>query len=248
MPSKGSTRSGSRKAMKKSTKRAVGAVVRRVVRNMAENKYLDRAYQFNGFGGPDIVEDWFQIRSVSSFVTGANPVNATDKYMNTMTEGASQIQRVGVKVSNRYIELKLQCIPGPDFAIDFAQGLTLKIALVLDRFPNKQPQASVLPTDIWNTTFPNQQAFYAQRNHELVNRFRVLREWVMPMSPGMICPCSIKAYVPLKNLTTEFSGATDNVGECQKGALTLWLCGTKAPANQDSFDIRATSRVVFKDV
>lgn len=236
--------------MKKSTKRAVGAVVRRVVRGMAENKYIDRAYQFNGHGGTNIIDTWKQVRSVSAFVAPGNAVMTTDKYMNSMEQGAAQNQRVGVKVSNRYIELKLECLPGTGFATNNPQGLMLKFALVLDRFPNQQDQTAIgnSNTLIWNGTFPNGNAFFAQRNHEHVNRFRVLREWVMPMSPGMICPCTIKAYVPLKQLTTEFTGATDGVGDVQKGALTLWICGSKSPAGSTDYDIRATSRVVYKDV
>lgn len=233
---------GGSKAMGKSRKRAVGAVVRRVVRGMAENKYVDQQMLLSSGAGQNMTSNWTMLRVVDGTPT------ALTRYLNAMAGGSSQSQRVGVKVAQRYVELKIQCDVASGFATRYPGGFQLKFALVLDRLPSQVADPTTLASTIWFNSFPNNKAFTAQRNHDQVERFRVLREWVMPMVAGMVCPCTIKAFIPLKGMHTEFTGSTIDWGDTMKNALSLWYCGTSDGVNAADFIIRATSRTVYKDV
>lgn len=208
----------------------------RAVRSIAERKWVDKSGELSP-GGSGL--------GAHSLVV-AEPVNA-------MVEGTGVSERVGKKVFVKYLNINLSCVlfvnagGGPPsweaFSVAFPAGATMKFWLVYDKINNG---GTPTESDLWVGSGTD-----AQRNHDRVGRFHVLREWTMSMSPGVMCPCLQTIFVRV-NKQIEFITTGANAAAVEKGAI--WLFRSMDPTvaegsgTQRGFKMRYQIRCVFQDV
>jgi len=144
----------------------------------------------------------------------------TLQYLTTMTQGTTDVTRVGNKILIKYLWMKANII-------QHATGLdqTVRIVIIRDNAPD-----GALPawTDIYNTV-----DIYAFRNRDRLCRFRILYdkcyEINRPSEEGS--EKFIKKFIKLNKPVWFNDTAAADVTAAQKGCLYIGMVGTEATGN-----------------
>jgi len=144
----------------------------------------------------------------------------TFNYLTTMTQGTSDVTRVGNKILIKYLWMKANII-------QHATGLdqTVRCVIIRDNAPD-----GALPAwlDVYNTV-----DVYAFRNRDRLCRFRVLYDRTFqinrPSEEGS--ERSVKKFIKLNKPCWFNDTAAADVTAAQKGCLYIGFVGTEATGN-----------------
>lgn len=207
----------------KGRKGVSAAAVVRIVKGLAEKKYTDVPFTFSD---PTATSASFQTWTrVPLLVGGVAPANA-------VAVAAGVNGRVGNKTRILGLYITAQCdmqfsflggtpnVVSSYFAYFYPNGVQIRVAVVLDKESNGDSPAADF---IWDAQgSPSTPELYWPRNHDFAQRFRILGYHDMYMSPGAICPCSMRKYFKLNHeMEYKGTGATDS--DLWKNAISLWV-------------------------
>lgn len=264
-----SRRSVGRRGKRKGGKvpKASVAVVRRALASIAEKKWVDHIiadYDMYNTGQNSKTYLW---RPISNSGADTTTTGAAQDNLVGCAQSAGVNGRTGMKIHAKYLVIRIACemgkgggtggtsVPfdttGVAFSTNYPYGLATKFAVVLDRDPNGD--SGPVPGNIWVADNGGNIAQMSQRNHDYAARYRILKEFTMTMSPGVMCPCTMSVFVPL-NLEIEFNNTTDTVSTVLKNRVQIFRSQNVGVVDDTvakcfgSVRYRGEVRCVFTDV
>lgn len=254
-------KTGMRKGGRRKGKRSAGAVsiaaVKRALTLTAERKYVDTYINMLDFITLGAADSWnYTIMPIDGAYNNAPGTMTHQVPRSAMQQGTGVQQRVGMKVKALYMNIRIECqmerVDGSStgFVDQYPHGLLTKFAVVLDREPNGE--ATPLNSAIWSTGADGTYGVQSQRNHDYAQRFRVLKEGVMTMSPGVMCPCVVQMFVPLNGIQIEFGNTGNTFTDILKNSINIWRAQSTQPitatlAKSGTVRYYGTCRLVYVD-
>lgn len=227
-----------------------GQVQRRLGYRRGRGKYADRrvskkyAAAVVRKGLSAVAERKWHDTSITAASDGTDNIRqAKSDPINVVPQGSGISSRIGMKHTNLYLNVKLNCAMTSAFSTQYPQGCTIKIWYVLDSASNN---GSTSQDDIWHD--PNTFKTLSQRNHEEAYRFRMLKEAEMRMSPGAMCPCSMNHYIPLRNVVTQYKDTGGDAAATESnGVWMFWSVYPQSATGSGAVVLTGNSRIVYVD-
>lgn len=242
----------SRKRYSRPVKRQFKQKVARVVRSIAEKKHCDHLVVF----AKSIVSKP-QAVSWELFQTKDTIGTAEAQYLNILGQGTEVFNRIGERVAGVALDINLHCRMQTNYSTYFPGGSLIRIALVWDDDPSGATyNSAVQGPQIWQTYYdPGVTTAVcgpsSPRNTSFNERFKVLRYFDMPMSPGAACPCVVRSHIPLREAISVYKGPGVDDAAIKSGRLSLW--GAYVTPNNADLDttpviIEGSIRYTFTDL
>jgi hypothetical protein len=214
--------------------------------------------RFQGSGGPErkYLDSGFQgyVTASGGVVNWTAP--ATKTSMVEIAQGTGNNQRIGRKINVRTIHLQAVIYSEAAAAATAFGGEMVRVALVLDKQANGATPSSSLIYD----NFFGGGVFGAAcsfRNKENEARFRVLKEWRVPITPqfgvatagttGVIAYDTKRVEVYKKvNIPIEYNGTTGAITEIRSNNLLL-LLSSSLTGHDTAINIMGGMRITYDD-
>jgi len=196
----------------------------------------------------------------SSTQNGVPPPNSLN-LLNAVAAGGAANQRIGTRVFNTSLEIRLKI--SPTNTNPAAIGTTLaRIMVIYDRQPNGAAFATADLLQSLNIAAGTNNTVYAGLNLDNRERFQVLRNHLVlpPIGINGVAATTATAitkdanemmyhtYIKLNQLETHYNKSTNNdIRDINTGALYLFTISDDAVYGNEAWIATATSRLRFYD-
>ncbi len=152
------------------------------------------------------------------------PSTFVPAFVNTMSEGVSQDERIGERVALLRLQLRLTFQKNGDNVLP---ATTVRFMVVWDRQPNGGVPTPANLLENLNISVGNQDAnIHAHHNAQTRMRFSYLLDRTLLMNDGHNTSRSVKWTIPLHRRQVQYNGAAGDIANVTSGSLLLCVFGS----------------------
>lgn len=215
---------------------------RRIVATASETKWVDNVWTRSIGAATEIV-------SIGTAAAIANPSNNT--IFDNVSLGADYNQRIAAKVYAKTLEIRMTCVLTDtiaNFQTKLPTGLHVRFWCVVDKYPtgSNWTMSNIFQPD----GAGNYYGVSLLRNRTFLQRYAIIDQWDMYMSPGMPAPCKCDRYIKLNKVVQLITGQTGmNYSQHSRNAIMVFY-GLAEQTNTATniFQMQFRMRTLWKEI